>query len=145
MPAGPAPTIIAPTTLTGSWSLNVTIQSGNRPPQRNRRDPQAGMTLTTQRAELAMQGGPPQQYAATITIPGYSRPARRGRAGQSASWWLVPGDSLVVQFTQGQQSRGEIQLRGGLQGSSMRGEVWYVAQASGSTFQLGTFSGTKNR
>jgi hypothetical protein len=144
-PAAPAATVIAPTTLTGTWSLNVAIQSGNRPPQRTRRDPQASMTLTTRRAATAMQGGPAQQYEATITLPGYSRPARRGRAGQAAAWWLIPGDSMVVQFTQGQQSRGEVQLRAALQGTAMRGEVWYVALASGSNFQLGTFSGTKNR
>ncbi len=92
------------------------------------------MTLTTTAAG--------ERYQATITIPGYTRPARRGRA-QSAGWWPVGGDSVVVQFEQGAQSRGDMQLRGKLNGNSLAGDVWYVATESGNVFQLGTFTATR--
>ncbi len=143
--APPTTLMMVPAAAIGTWRLQVDIQSGNRPPQRTRRDPQASMTLTSLHADAMFAGGPSSQYGATITVPGYSRPARRGRAGQAASWWPIAGDSIVVQFTQGQQSRGDIQLRGALHGTSLRGEVWYSAGETGSVFQLGVFSGTKTR
>ncbi len=102
------------------------------------------MTLAADTATARTMGAPPRQYAATVMVPGYTRPIRRGRA-QSAAWWPIAGDSIVVQFTQGQQSRGEVQLRGALHVGAISGEVWYVSNETGSSFQLGTFQGTKSR
>lgn len=134
---------MVPASALGAWRLQVTIESGNRPAPRNRRGPQAAMTLTSTRSETAMMGGPPTQFQATITVPGYSRPARRGRATQNASWWPLPGDSIVVQFSHGSDAGGEVQLRGQLRNGSVRGEMWYLSTGTGSTYQLGTFSGSK--
>jgi hypothetical protein len=83
------------------------------------------------------------QYGARIAMPGYSARAPRGQTGQAANWWPVLGDSVVVQFSQG--TRSQIQLRGRLQGNAIRGEIWFLSLESGSTFQLGTFSATKQR
>ena len=138
----PAP-MLAPATAAGAYQLHVEIQSGNRPPARNRRDVQPSMTLLRSPATTRTMGGPETQLGATITIPGYTRPVRRGQA-QPAAWWPAGGDSLVVQFAQGQQSRGEVQLRGALHGASVQGEIWYVSSETGNTFQLGTFSATKS-
>jgi hypothetical protein len=91
-------------------------------------------------APSAEASGP--QHLATITMPGYTRAPHRGRGGQAASWWPVAGDSVVVEFSQGPRSR--IQLRGQLQGTSLHGDIWFVS-SDGSSFQLGTFSGAKNR
>lgn len=135
---------MVPMAAVGTYRLAMRIESGNRPQPRNRRDPQASMALSTDTAASRAPGSPTQQFAATITMPGYSRPSRRGRPGQSASWWPIPGDSIVVQFTQGQGSRGEVQLRGTLRGNALSGEIWYVSEQTGSTFQLGTFTGTKS-
>jgi hypothetical protein len=135
--------MMVPMAVVGTYRLDLRIESGNRPQPRSRRDPQASMTLARDTATTRSPGPSAQQFAATITVPGYSRPSRRGRPGQSASWWPVSGDSIVVQFTQGQGSRGEVQLRGVLRGSTMSGEVWYVSERTGSTFQLGTFTAAK--
>ena len=48
----------------------------------------------------------------------------------------------MVQFA---AQRGDLmQLRGRLQGTTLRGEVWYLSMQSGATFQMGTFSATRN-
>ena len=143
MTAPPA-ALVAPAAVAGAYQLRVEIQSGNRPQPRNPRAVQPSMTLLRTVASANQMGGPTQQFNATITIPGYTRPPRRGTA-QAATWWQLGGDSVVVQFTQGEQSRGEMQLRGALRGSAIRGEIWYLSNETGSTFQLGTFSGTKRR
>ena len=143
MVAASSTAMLTATTVAGLYALNVEIQSGNRPQPRTRNAPRASMTLLRTATRAIAPGGPNSQFGATITIPGYTRPARRGQA-QGASWWPIGGDSLVVQFTQGNQSRGEVQLRGRLQGAAMRGEVWYVSNETGNTFQLGNFSGTKS-
>jgi hypothetical protein len=142
-PAPPAEAM-APSAAAGAYSLRVEIQSGNRPQPRNPRAPQPVMTLARTAARTRTTAGPATQYGATIFIPGYTRPVRRGNA-QPAAWWPVGGDSLVIQFTQGQQSRGEIQLRGAVHGPRVAGEVWYVSNETGSTFQLGTFTGSRTR
>ena len=81
-------------------------------------------------------------YIASIMLPGYTQ-APRGRTGQAAAWWPVPGDTVVVQWT---TPRGQVlQLRGQLRGATLAGEVWFVSPASGATFQMGTFSATKSR
>lgn len=129
----------------GSYALRVEIESGNRPPQaRGRRTGQQGsVALTADTARVIQAGGPTKQYHAAITLPGYSRPSRRGQAGQFASWWRAEGDSVVVMFSHG--GRGQVQLRGALQGTTLRGDIWYVSEGTGSTYQLGTFTGTKAR
>jgi hypothetical protein len=135
--------VLAPAAAAGAYQMRVEIQSGNRPQRRSRSDVQPSMTLLRTAATARTTGGPATQYGATITIPGYTRPVRRGRA-QAAAWWPVAGDSVVVQFVQGQQSRGEVQLRGALRGAELQGEIWYVSNETGNTFQLGTFSATKS-
>ena len=145
MPAPSATLAMVPASAIGTWRLEVTIESGNRPVRRGRNDPRATMTLSSRSAQAAMMGGPQAQFAATIAIPGYSRPARRGRAQQQASWWPLAGDSLVVQFAHGTDARGEVQLRGQLRDGALRGEMWYLSTGTGSTYQLGSFSGVKTR
>jgi hypothetical protein len=81
------------------------------------------------------------QLAATINLPGYTR-APRGRTGQAAVWWPLPGDSIIVHF-QPPQSRGSIDMRGALQGDTLSGDVWYTSQETGNAFQMGTFRAIK--
>jgi hypothetical protein len=76
-------------------------------------------------------------------MPGYSARAPRGQTGQAATWWPIPGDSVVVQFSQG--TRGQMQLRGRLHGGAIQGEIWYLSLESGATFQMGTWSAAKQR
>lgn len=81
------------------------------------------------------------QFGAVIQLPGYTR-APRGRTAQSAVWFPVPGDSIVVQFTSAQGA--QVQLRGALRGRTLSGDVWYLSD-SGAGFQLGTFNATRSR
>lgn len=142
----PPPTTTTPNSVSGAYRLRIEIQSGNRPPaqQRNpRRAAPATMVLESQAAAVPVAGAPSgAQFNATVQVPGYTR-APRGRTGQAAAWWPLGADSVVVQFSQG--ARGEIQLRGSLRGSALSGEIWYLSAETGSSFQLGTFSGTKVR
>lgn len=147
-PAGdPTPAerrVLRPAAVSGVYRLAPVIESRSRPPQQSSgRTPPANMQLSSESAAVPAAGAPSgAQYNATISLPGYTR-APRGRTGQSAAWWPSPGDSVVVQFSQG--TRGEIQLRGAVTGTTIRGEIWYVSGESGSTFQLGTFTATKTR
>ena len=141
-PTPAAERVVRPTAASGVYRLAPLIESGNRPQSTSGRTPPANMTLSSESAAVPAAGASSAQYNAIISLPGYTR-APRGRNGQSAAWWPAAGDSVVVQFSQG--TRGEIQLRGALRGTTIRGEIWYVSGDSGSTFQLGTFTATKVR
>lgn len=82
------------------------------------------------------------QFSANIAIAGYTR-APRGRTGQIAAWWPIPGDSIVIQFPSA-RGNGSVQLRGARRGQSLNGEIWYWSEATGASFQLGTFAARKN-
>lgn len=83
------------------------------------------------------------QFSANIAIAGYTR-APRGRTGQVAAWWPVPGDSIVIQFPSA-RGNGSVQLRGARRGPALSGEIWFISEATGATFQLGTFAASKTR
>jgi hypothetical protein len=145
-PASPPPAtgMVVPSAVAGTWRLRTEIQSGNTPPPRTRATTAPVIVLTVQPATTPAMGAPGgAQFNATIAMPGYSARAPRGRAGQAATWWPIPGDSVVVQFSRG--NRGQIQLRGVLHGGAMQGEIWYSSLESGSTLQLGTFAANKQR
>jgi hypothetical protein len=83
------------------------------------------------------------QFSANIAIVGYTR-APRGRTGQVAAWWPIPGDSIVIQF-QSARGNASIQLRGVRSGPTLTGDVWYLSEATGASFQLGTFTASRTR
>ncbi|MBI1723313.1 MAG: hypothetical protein HYR48_05335 [Gemmatimonadetes bacterium] len=119
---------------------------GRRQGQRRRAAAGEGTALRLEAIPLAapLPGVPSaSQFAATIAMAGYTR-APRGRVGQAAAWWPIPGDSLVIQF---QSARGNavIQLRGARQGPALRGDIWYISEPTGTSFQLGTFTATRTR
>jgi hypothetical protein len=66
------------------------------------------------------------QLSATINLPGYTR-APRGRAGQAAVWWPLPGDSVIVHF-QPPQGTGLVDLRGALHADTLAAPVSPAAQ-----------------
>jgi hypothetical protein len=143
-PSPPQPAaMITPSSAAGAYRIRPEIQTGNKPPQqRSGSQPQASMTLSSEPAAVPVMGAPSgMQFNATISLPGYSH-AARGRSGQSAAWWPIGGDSMVVQFSQG--SGGDVQLRGALKSGGVSGDIWYVSSSSGSTFQLGTFTASKS-
>jgi len=141
----PPPTeMVAVNTVTGTWRLRTEIQTGNRPAPRARRPAVSQIVLTSEAATTPGMGAPPgAQRNARVAMPGYSARAPRGQTGQAGTWWPIPGDSVVVQFSQGR--RGQIQLRGKLDDGALQGEVWYLSIESGATFQMGTFSANKQR
>lgn len=140
----PATGMVAPSAAAGTWRLRTVIESGNAPPPSSGRAPTSQIVFTTQAATTPAMGAPAgAQFNARVAMPGYSARAPRGQTGQAATWWPIPGDSVVVQFARG--TRGEIQLRGRLQGAALQGEIWYLSLESGSQLQLGTFSASKQR
>lgn len=143
VPASAQAAIVAGSAVSGTYRLQPDIQSGNRPQPRARNAPQPSLVLASDSATVKSANATAPQRAATILLPGYSRPPRRGRAaGQAASWWPVGSDSVVVEFSQGPRSR--IQLRGAAHSGSLRGDIWFIS-TEGSSFQLGTFTATKSR
>jgi hypothetical protein len=98
--------------------------------------------LSGEPTAVPVTGAPASTFGATVAIPGYTT-SPRGRAGQLAAWWPIPGDSVVIQFESRRQA--QVQLRGQLAGTTLRGEIWYVSLETGSSFQLGTFVATKRR
>jgi len=145
-PASPPPAtgMVTPSAAAGTWRLRTVIESGNTPPPSTGRAPTSQIVLTAQAATTAAMGAPAgAHFNARVAMPGYSARAPRGQTGQAATWWPIPGDSVVVQFSRG--SRGEMQLRGRLQAGAMQGEIWYLSLESGSQLQLGTFSANKQR
>lgn len=147
----PAPsTTFAPGAVAGSYLLRTNIEgrqgAGPRQGQRRRAAAGEGTALRLEATPLAapIPGVPSSsQFAATIAIAGYTR-APRGRAGQAAAWWPIRGDSLVIQFPSA-RANASIQLRGARQGQTLSGDIWYIAAATGTSFQLGTFTATKTR
>jgi hypothetical protein len=147
--AAPAATAtFAPGAASGSYLLRTTFQgspgSGQRPPRRGAAA-REGSNLRLDATPLAAPLPGVQattQFTAAITLAGYSR-SPRGRTGQVAAWWPIPGDSLVIQFPSA-RGNASIQLRGARQGQSLSGDIWYISTATGTAFQLGTFTARKN-
>jgi hypothetical protein len=83
------------------------------------------------------------QLSATLNLPGYTR-APRGRTGQAAVWWPLPGDSVIVHF-QPPQGTGLVDMRGALRGDTLSGDVWYTSLGTGASFQMGTFRAIKRK
>jgi hypothetical protein len=156
-PAPPRPVVplaapfVAPGDATGTYDLQTTLRrSPAAAPSRSRRPsrpaPEPAAQLRLQFQPLAAPDPTAQsgtQLSALIRIPGYTR-APRGRTFQAASWWPLPGDTLVVHFTT-VQGNGVIDLRGAYHADTLAGEVWYTSLETGSAFQLGTFTAVKRK
>jgi hypothetical protein len=150
-PVPPAASVVAPHATTGTYDLTTTLPS-RRPTQTSRprggTRPAPGTTPTLElvyRPLAAPDATAPSstQLSATINLPGYTR-APRGRTGQAAAWWPLPGDSVIVHF-QPPQGKGTIDLRGALQGDTLSGDVWYTSLGTGAAFQMGTFRAIKRK
>ncbi len=152
-PVPPARPTVAPHAATGVYDLTTTLQrSQPRTPARPQRGrgrqppPEPASTLELAfRPLAALDATAPSstQLSATINLPGYTR-APRGRSGQSAAWWPLPGDSVIVHF-QPAQAKGAIDLRGHLEGDKLAGEIWYTSFDTGNQLQMGKFTATKRR
>lgn len=147
-PAPPPSATFTPSAANGSYVLRTVIQGqrgAQRPAPRRGAAAREGANLRLEATRLAapLTGvEATTQFAATITIAGYTR-APRGRTGQAAAWWPIPGDSLVIQFPAA-RGNASIQLRGARQGQALSGDIWYIPTATGTTFQLGTFTARRN-
>jgi hypothetical protein len=150
-PAPPAAPVVAPHAASGTFDLTTTLPS-RQPPQtsrpRGRVRPAPGSTPTLELVyrPVAAPDAPAAsstQLSATINLPAYTR-APRGRAGQAAVWWPLPGDSVIVHF-QPPQGTGTIDLRGVLQGDTLSGDVWYTSLGTGEAFQMGAFKAVKRK
>lgn len=150
-PAPPAAPVVAPHAATGTYDLTTTLPS-RQPPQasrpRGRTRPAPGSTPMLELAYRPLAApdataASSTQLSATISLPGYTR-APRGRAGQAAVWWPLPGDSVIVHF-QPPQGSGTIDLRGALQGDTLAGDVRYTSLGTGAAFQMGKFKAIKRR
>jgi hypothetical protein len=150
-PVPPAEPVVAPHAASGTFDLTTTLAS-RQPPQtsrpRGRVRPAPGTTPTLELvyrpvAAPDATAASSTQLSATINLPGYTR-APRGRAGQAAVWWPLPGDSVIVHF-QPPQGTGTIDLRGALQGDTLSGDIWYTSLGTGEAFQMGTFRATKRK
>lgn len=147
-----APTV-APHVATGTYDLTTTLKRTQPPPSRAARgrrptrpapEPTPSLELVYRPvAALDATAQSSTQLAATINIPGYTR-APRGRTGQAATWWPLPGDSVIVHF-QTPQPGGTITLRGALRSDSLVGDIWYTSLRSGDAFQMGNFTAVKKK
>ena len=145
----PSARVVSSRRAAGSYALTTDLKTSPAPPRTGggRRPPPAPVanlrldarTVATPDATASSS----TQLAATVNIPGYTR-APSGRAGQAASWWTLPGDSLVVHF-QTPRGDGQMDLRGALQGDTLAGEIWYTSRSSGDVFQLGRFRAVKQK
>jgi len=151
--APPAAPVVAPHAATGTYELTTTLPS-RQPPQASRprgRTRQAPAPAPASALELVYRpvaapdatAASSTQLAATISLPGYTR-APRGRTGQAAVWWPLPGDSVIVHF-QPPQGTGLVDLRGALRGDTLSGDVWYTSPGTGASFQMGTFRAIKRK
>jgi hypothetical protein len=138
--APPPAAVMAPARAAGSYRLRTEIQRQGGQQRRGRTPAETPLVLTSTPAAAPQMGATGTTFNATVQIPGYTR-APRGRTGQAAGWWPIPGDSVVVQFAA--QGGDLMQLRGKLEGTALRGEVWYLSMGTGATFQLGTFGATR--
>lgn len=152
--ANPSAPVLSSRRASGSYALTTDLKlsqqsaaPASRPAGGGRRPPPAPVaslrldarTVATPDATATSS----TQLAATVNIPGYTR-APAGRAGQAASWWPVPGDSLVVHFRT-PRGDGRMDMRGALRGDTLSGEIWYTSATSGNVFQLGTFRAVKQK
>ncbi len=149
MPAPPAAPVVAPHVATGTYVLTTTLPS-RQPPQtsrpRGRARPAPGATLELAYRSVAAPdatAASTTQLAATINLPGYTR-APRGRTGQAAVWWPLPGDSVIVHF-QPPQGTALMDLRGTFKGDTLSGDVWYTSLGTGASFQMGKFTAVKRK
>lgn len=149
--APPAAPVVAPHAATGTYDLTTTLPS-RQPPQtsrprgRSRPAPAPAPALELTYRPVAAPDATASsstQLAATINLPGYTR-APRGRTGQAAVWWPLPGDSVIVHF-QPPQGAGLVDLRGTLRGDTLSGDVWYTSPGTGAAFQMGTFRAVKRK
>lgn len=141
-PAAAPSRILAARAVAGNYRLRTDIQRANRAGRASPAARETPLRLLATRARTPDgMAGVEEQFGASLTIPGYTS-GGRGTA-QGASWWPVPGDSVVVMFT-GQRGN-RIQLRGAVDGTQIRGEVWFVSIETGNTFQLGSFTAEKQR
>ncbi len=141
--APPTTSRLTPTRVAGVYRLRAQIQGQQRGRGRAASQARAG-TLRLDNAPVAVpEPGIPSaaQFGASISLAGYTR-APRGRTTQTAAWYSISGDSLVVQFETAAAAGAQLQLRGVVTGQSLRGDVWFLNSA-GDTFQLGTFVATK--
>jgi hypothetical protein len=138
--APPPAAVMAPSAAAGSYRLRTELQRQSAQASRGRTPAETPLTLSATPSAAPQMGAPATTFNATVQIPGYTQ-APRGRSAQAAAWWSVPGDSVVVQFAR--QNGDFVQLRGKKEGTALRGEVWYLSMESGATFQLGTFTATR--
>lgn len=155
-PVPPARPTVAPHAATGVYDLTTTLpRSQPAQPARGARargrqarpapDPTPTLELAFRPlAALDATAMSNTQLSATINLPGYTR-APRGRSGQAAAWWPLPGDSVIVHFQPPQQRSGTIELRGALKGETLEGDIWYTSLATGNSFQMGSFRAVKRR
>ncbi len=150
--AAPAAPTVAPHVATGSYDLTTTLRQSRpaAPPRRGRRParpaPEVPATLQLSYQPLAAldpSASSGTQLAAVINLPGYTQ-APRGRSGQAAIWWPLPGDSVVVHFAP-PRAKGIMALRGALKGDTLSGDIWFTSTQSGSSYQVGTFTAVKKR
>jgi len=150
-PAPPAAPVVAPHAASGTYDLATTLPSRQPPAPARRRGRTPPAPVAAPMLELAYRpvaapdatAASPTQLSATIDLPGYTK-APRGRRGQAAVWWPLPGDSVIVHF-QPPQGKGLVDLRGALQGDTLAGDVWYTSLGTGASFQMGTFRAVKRR
>ena len=153
-PAGPVAPAVNPSApvvalhrATGSYVLTTDLKLSQPSTPRRRRPsptPVVGLRLDFQPlAAPDATAASSTQLVATVNIPGYTR-APRGRTGQAAAWWPLPGDSVIVHFVT-PQGDGLMDLRGMLKGDTLAGEIWYTSSSSGTVFQMGTFRGVKQK
>ena len=148
-PVMPAAPVVAPHVATGTYDLTTTLPTHQPPPPSRSRGRTASAAAPMLELAYRAVAAPDAtavsttQLAATINLPGFTR-APRGRTGQAAVWWPLPGDSVVVHF-QPPQGSGLVDLRGTFRGDTLSGDVWYTSVGTGNTFQMGTFRAIKRK
>ena len=153
MPAvNPSAPVVEPHRATGSYALTTDLKNSQpAPPTRQRGRPRRPPPAAVPSLRLTYQpSAAPDatatsstQLAAIVNIPGYTR-APPGRVGQTAVWWPVPGDSVIVHFAT-PRGDGQMDLRGMLVGDTLAGEIWYTSSSTGNVFQMGTFKAVKQK
>jgi len=147
-PAPPAPPVATPAVaalptvaaVTGRYQLRTDLprrQAAARGRQRAVPATPLQLLSTAARSPDGMTAVS-RQFVATATIPGYAASAR-GR--ESAWWWPIAGDSVVIHTVTRDGHR--LQLRGAVSRTAIQGEVWITA--GDNTYQLGTFTATRSR
>ncbi len=147
---GPTGPTVAPHVATGMYDLTTTLRRAQPapPPRRGRQrvvvDTTATLQLQYQQLAAPDPTAPaPTQLSAVLKIPGYTQ-APRGRTGQAAVWWPLPGDSVIVHFTP-PRAKGVMDLRGAFAADTLSGDIWFTSTETGSSYQVGTFRAVKRR